>query len=145
MSVAERTILFWASFLFFFSLVRVTGARTIGWLGFAGCASDQVGMVGCPDSGGERRKGKLGCVMRFFKALHFRPVYACRGGGGVKLLSRSRLRCDDVCMCMCILATFFSLSSVYFFFPLLSFFRYRFNSIFLYFLNFSLGGFGIFL
>lgn len=131
MGAAERTILFWASFFFcFFSLGSGHGGSNHWLARFAGCASDRVGTVGCPDSGGEGGGKNLACVMRF--SLPNSPFSTC--------LCVSRWgRCPIAfwvtsamwwCMYVCVflrLFIFIFLSSVYFFF---FFFCYRFNSIF---------------
>lgn len=104
---------------FFFSFFPWFGSRGSGyWLArFAGCASDRVGMVGCPDSGGEG--GKLGCVIRnhgvvflsLFRTLHYRGRWGRAVSNCFLGLPTPRAChvCDvmDVCMYVYVFCDFF--------------------------------------
>lgn len=108
----------------FFSFFLGSGHGGLNyWLArFAGCASDQVGTVGCPDSGGEGKTWLCDAVFHFFSKLSIFDLFMrVAVGAGVQLLlnSRSRLRCDDVCMYVYSCDFFFLFFfSVYFFFSL---------------------------
>lgn len=102
---------------FFLSFFPWFGSRGSGyWLArFAGCASDRVGMVGCPDSGGERLcdQKSWGCLLSFSNS----PLSGAVGAVVVQLLSgssppRACHVCDvmNVCMYVYVFCDFFLFS-----------------------------------